>query len=182
MGVSLTKTCEHCCGQFTRRATEPPARWHSRRFCSPECANLNRRRPLVAKVCAVCGATFTRQRGEGDARWARRKLCGHACRGAFNERPVAERLESQRHIDETTGCWSWTGAGHGNGYAAITILGRRAYVHRVSHELYIGPIPEGMDVDHLCFNRLCFNPAHLEAVTRAENLRRARARKSQDFA
>lgn len=46
------------------------------------------------------------------------------------------------------------------------------YVHRIAHELFVGPIPAGLDIDHLCRVRDCANPAHLEPVTRQENLRR----------
>lgn len=85
------------------------------------------------------------------------------------ENPTArEILESRRFISET-GCWEWTGAAASTGYGRI---GGSDYVHRVSHETYKGPIPEGHQVDHLCRNRICFNPQHLEAVTQEENLRR----------
>ncbi len=48
-------------------------------------------------------------------------------------------------------------------------------VHRVTYETFVGPIPEGLEIDHLCRNRLCCNPVHLEAVTRKENVRRGLA-------
>lgn len=47
------------------------------------------------------------------------------------------------------------------------------YVHRVAYEVYIGPVPDGLEVDHLCRNRACYNPAHLEPVSRLENMRRS---------
>ena len=56
-----------------------------------------------------------------------------------------------------------------NGYTRCTVNGVRMYAHRASHEESIGPIPEGFEVDHLCKNRACIEPAHLEAVSPREN-------------
>lgn len=69
-------------------------------------------------------------------------------------------------------CWIWTGADNGRGYGKAKVSGRSVYVHRAAYEALVGPIPAGLDLDHLCRNRGCYNPAHLEPVTRAENLRR----------
>lgn len=75
----------------------------------------------------------------------------------------------ERH---TEGCWGWTGSVSPNGYARHGA----AYAHRLAYELLVGPIPEGMDVDHVrergCTERTCTNPDHLEVVTPAENRRR----------
>ena len=71
------------------------------------------------------------------------------------------------------GCWLWTGARYANGYGLVSVsrrVNRRA--HRVSFEHFVGPIPDGLQMDHLCLVRLCVNPDHLEAVTAAENNRR----------
>lgn len=80
------------------------------------------------------------------------------------------------------GCWLWIGAQSGHGYRDRDSYGGfwngRKYVraHRFAYEFFIGPVPSGKELDHLCFVRHCVNPSHLEAVTRAENMRRAHAR------
>ena len=79
---------------------------------------------------------------------------------------------------QPSGCWLWIGAKTGNGYGQLSIGGRRAnggrlvYAHRFAYEMWVGPIPEGKELDHLCRNRACQNPDHLEPVTRQENARR----------
>ncbi len=70
------------------------------------------------------------------------------------------------------GCWEWTGAVNSAGYSSLGINGKHHLGHRRSYELLVGPIPEGLTIDHLCRNRLCINPHHLEPVTAAENTRR----------
>jgi hypothetical protein len=72
------------------------------------------------------------------------------------------------------GCWTWTGAKASHGYGNTA----RTTAHREVWELLIGPIPDGLTLDHLCRNPLCVNPDHLEPVTCAENLRRARLARS----
>ncbi len=72
------------------------------------------------------------------------------------------------------GCLEWTGSKTAKGYGQIYLDGKQAMAHRVAHELFIGPIPKGLEIDHLCFNKSCVNPHHIEAVTRSENNRRAK--------
>ncbi len=79
-------------------------------------------------------------------------------------------------VDKTSGCWLWTGSVLNSGYGQIatrlrpTSSGTRL-AHRVAYELLVGPIGD-LQLDHLCRNRLCVNPAHLEPVDAAENTRR----------
>ena len=85
------------------------------------------------------------------------------------------RFFSFVHFNLVTGCWDWCGeiGGHGK-YAKIYVdkIYWRAY--RYSYFLFVGAIPYGKEPDHLCRNRICVNPFHIEWVTHAENMRRAR--------
>jgi hypothetical protein len=73
------------------------------------------------------------------------------------------------------GCWQWMGATDRYGYGLSLFYGRRErkhMAHRVAYEQFVGPIPEGLVIDHLCRNKGCVNPDHLEPVTIGENVLR----------
>jgi len=72
-----------------------------------------------------------------------------------------------------SGCWEWQGGRNQLGYGRVEWKGRRLYVHRLVFSLLDRPIPDGRVLDHLCRNRPCCNPAHLDLVTRTENSLRA---------
>lgn len=89
---------------------------------------------------------------------------------------LADRIRQKHRLDPTTGCWNWTGHvdKYGYGRAWDPIRQRMQVAHRLTYMLEVGEIPSGLVIDHLCRNRRCVNPAHLEAVSNQENLDRGR--------
>lgn len=89
---------------------------------------------------------------------------------------ATDRIEAR--LDKTGDCWLWPGGTSGNGYGQLTTLTgderkqTTIKVHRAMYERHVGPIPEGMELDHLCKVKRCANPAHLEPVTHLENVQR----------
>lgn len=159
----------------------------SDQLCSePGCTGSVRARGL-------CGAHYERERRAGNAKPRKdRRTClvdgctlivvGHGyCdlhyrrfkrNGKPESRTAADRFWSMVSKDTEGSCWNWTGATRGEGYGTISIGGTKAMAHRFSYELHVGPIPKGLQIDHICRNRACVNPAHLEPVTQAVNVLR----------
>ncbi len=100
---------------------------------------------------------------------------------------IIERILQRCRYENQTGCFLWQGSTSGDsqngkggrGYGRIKIQGKTSAVHRVIFTCFHGYIPHGIDVDHICNNRLCCNPDHLEAVSHKENCRRREIRKSK---
>lgn len=86
-------------------------------------------------------------------------------------RPTREFIR-KASLPAPNGCWIWLGTIDKYGYAKLgsTHFGRKA--HRASYTVFKGPIPDGLEVDHVCREKRCVNPEHLEAVTHDENMRR----------
>lgn len=89
--------------------------------------------------------------------------------GAKRGTPL-ERM--MRRIETVGECWVWRGFTSPDGYGRMKVAGRCVSVHRLSYELHRGPIPPGKELDHLCRNRACANPEHLEAVSHRVNVLR----------
>lgn len=91
--------------------------------------------------------------------------------------PLAIRFWQK--VVKSEGCWEWTGAHDGGGYGHIKVDGKMLKAHRISYEWARGEIPPSLDIDHLCRNRSCVNPAHMEPVPRRENTRRGEGATAQ---
>ncbi len=91
-------------------------------------------------------------------------------------KPIAAdiRFDAKWRVDPATGCHVWTATTVSSGYGSFYVQrhGRQILAHRFAYERGNGSIPHGLHIDHLCRNKSCVNPAHLEAVTRQENHRR----------
>lgn len=84
-------------------------------------------------------------------------------------------VERRIQPEPNTGCWLWVGSVRADGYGEVRVggrLGMRQRAHRIVYEIHRGPIPGGLQLDHLCRVRCCVNPDHLEAVASRENLLR----------
>jgi len=122
-------------------------------------------------ACPVCANPVTRPGAELCSR-----ACGNMVRGAKLRIPIVERIQKHIDIDHGgRGCWLWCGGLDSRGYGQLGVDGVTLRAHRVAYEAYVGPIPEGLELDHLCRERRCVNPDHLEPVTRSVNVRRGLA-------
>jgi len=122
-----------------------------------------------------------------DPTWAR-GLCHshygfHYVRGTLppwnNVTPASERFWRHVHEAGPDECWEWTGwcdrAGYGRFRPTSKQSDPKTPAHRFAYELFVGPIPDGLELDHLCRNKSCVNPGHLEPVTAQVNSRRRSA-------
>jgi hypothetical protein len=82
------------------------------------------------------------------------------------------RMRLMEHVRKAEECWHWTGSKNNDGYGQVHIGRKTLLAHRLSYESFVGPVPAGLQLDHLCRNRACINPAHLEAVTGSVNVQR----------
>jgi hypothetical protein len=102
-----------------------------------------------------------------------------AKRGPTSGKPInptpaqEERFWGHVDIRADNECWQWMGYINPNGYGAVNVGGSIRPAHRVAYAISKGPLIPGLEIDHLCRNRGCCNPAHLEQVTRGENIRRS---------
>jgi hypothetical protein len=122
---------------------------------------------MTWNVCPTCGS----RKGWGHLQC---RSCDYVSRRAV-EAATFERRFWDRVV--AADCWIWAGGLTTAGYGRASVPGKgRQAAHRIAYELLVGPIPEGLTLDHLCRNRACVNPDHLEPVGMTENMRRGAAR------
>lgn len=135
--------------------------------------------------CSTCGIPFKPMRRGMCENDYRRWLRSTRPKKPRTPTPISQRLLSKmdKHgpvsdrRPDLGPCWVWIGSYEGTGYGKIWDNVRQKLIpaHRASYETYVGEIPDGHEVDHLCFNKGCVNPDHLEAVTPVVNVQRAAA-------
>ncbi len=108
-----------------------------------------------------CRKHYNRWHKHGDPEVTKRRPQGMT---------LADAFEYFGYTESEAGCHNWNGYTSHSGYAAIRWDYTYLYTHRVAYELANGSIPEGLEVDHICHNKRCVNPAHLRAVTRKQNI------------
>jgi len=152
---------------------DKPVYVKARQLCSPHYSSMHKKgqlQGLPPTMCSVNGCeTRATARGFCNLHYKRFKRLGQVTR-----RTIEERF--WRYVQRGTAeeCWEWTGTKN-NGYGLMrTGEGEtKILAHRFSYELHVDLIPEGLQIDHLCRNKGCVNPAHLEAVTQQVNILRS---------
>lgn len=119
------------------------------------------------RTCKRCDKPHA-ARGYCDTHYKYAVAHGHIVTGP---KTVADRLEAHIARVPIAGCWIWIGALGPKGYGSINFEGAMRSAHRVAYRVWVGPIPEGLDVLHRCDVRPCINPAHLYAGSHAQNMR-----------
>ncbi len=172
------RVCRAC---VRRRARERAARLRAERDAQRIPAP-----PPPERRCEACGTplvqgTQANGKPEKPYRFQRRRYCNLTCarhRFQSDRTPVIDRL-AVKLVVQDNGCWIADIAPDRYGYTQMIADGRLEMTHRLAYRELVEPVPPGLELDHLCYEPACFNPDHLEAVTPAENRRRASARRAQ---
>lgn len=137
---------------------------------------------MADRTCKVDGCEGRHfARGWCGKHWKRWQKWGDPLHpGDGRTLPAVDRFLAKVDQAGDDGCWLWVAGGDGDGYGTFKNGGRTSKAHRFSYQIFVGPIPDGLDLDHLCRNRACVNPAHLEPVSRRENVLRGIAPPSRN--
>lgn len=127
------------------------------KFCSVEsCTKVDGKRNL-----GMCGAHYQRMKKYGTPA------------GMPIARTMEERFWSK--VEKTDGCWNWIAGKFADGYGTFKADGKMVHSHRHAWLMSVGPIPEGLELDHVCMNRACVKIEHLRLATHKENMENRRS-------
>jgi len=171
----MSRSCDAASVAIIHSSTKaPPHRRHGRGHGSRGGTPLNTEQPSVPYGFCHCGcgertklAPYSIPRLAWVGGEPIRYINGHNARHR-----VPDPLYVPEDCGYETPCWIWQGSIGAGGYGKLWRKGKTLLAHRWIYEKDVGPIPEGLTLDHLCRQRDCVNPAHLEPVTTKENLRR----------
>jgi len=186
----IIRTCEQCGIVFAPSTAQSIAQRKRQRFCSANCRKQWRREHppatrRIRRTCEWCGIEFAPKTGSVYARQNQR-FCSYLCsNGRTRETyrtfvPDADRFwEKAEHgtipayRPDLAPCWQWTAFINNDGYGIFGVYQAGPIgAHRWAYRYLIGEVPPGLELDHLCRNRACVNPLHLEPVTKRENVLR----------
>lgn len=123
------------------------------------------KRTVASVTCQECGA---------ELKARQQVVCGPKCSGKRN-RLTPQKIMQRfwERVDKSGECWIWTAGKTVGGYGVFSFgKNKQDMAHRWSYKKFVGPIPDGLFIDHLCRNRACVRPSHLEPVTNRENILR----------
>lgn len=121
---------------------------------------------MSQRTCSVDGCDkASKARGWCGAHWLRWRKYGDPTELSIAKGPAGRRFWSRVSGDSHEECWEWRGTLRKDGYGQFSVDGRALMAHRFAYEFMVAPIPDGLQLDHLCRNRSCVNPWHLEPVT-----------------
>lgn len=185
----MQKRCIQCGSTYEPRPQSDGhgvylSRYLDSRFCSRDCFHEARRQDAASRkltdtrICQQCGKGYGRN-GRKPGEFAKSKYCSLECCGRSQQNNLAAVLQ-RIVINPETGCHIWPGEKTHNGYGRVKFDGRNQVVHRVVWEQSKGPVPPGLQIDHICCVKACCNIAHLRVVTAKENSKARNYRRNEN--
>jgi len=176
--TQLTPASIECQCAFCGQMYRPKKRPTTTLYCSRECYQKMRQQCAVQyeeKSCEQCGALFGPKSRNDGGRFFRmtdfrnQRFCSVKCITDSQKQTIENVLTRLKLVNPQTGCEIWIGERNKKGYGVVSNEGHNQVVHRFIWQHFRGPVPDGMQLDHICGVKLCCNLDHLRVVTPREN-------------